>query len=259
MANLSPAAIRFVSGDLPGAWAAQAAGRRQVERFGSMYPVRHLEGELVIEEYLRGEWDAAEQHASRFLDTSETSAHFMDAACRIVRGQIRIGRGDLAGAREDAERALEAGIRTGMEMERDVRAFAARVAAAAGFPDDAEAEARAALALWSAFAFTPPCWDAVQLAFVSVELGAAELFISAVDSGPRNPWIDAARTFASGDAEAAAAALDRIGSVPDAMYARLGSANPAELEQALAFYRGVDAVAYAAEAERRIAAVRPGG
>src|SRR4051794_38446749 len=53
---------------------------------------RHLDGELVIEEYLRGDWDAAEQRASRSIDDAESSGHWMGVPCHVVRGQIRIGR-----------------------------------------------------------------------------------------------------------------------------------------------------------------------
>jgi tetratricopeptide (TPR) repeat protein len=258
-ASINLAATWFLLGDLAGAWSAQAEARRDAERFGKPHAVRHLESELVLEEYLRGDWASAERRATWFIDSSLMSPHFMEAPCRVVRGEIRVGRGDLAGALDDAERALAVGVGLGLEYEREARAFAASVAVAAGRIDEAEAHLEAGLKLWGASAAFAPSWDAMRLAFASVALDDPERLLSVVQTGLQTPWVAAARTFASGDPVGAAEELDRIGSVSDAMYARLKAADPVVLEEALGFYRTVEATAHVAEAEQRLAALRSVG
>ena len=69
----------------------------------------------------------------------------------------------------------------------------------------------------------------------------------------------AARAYAEGDFETAAATYARIGSRPDAAYANLRLAASrrdadAPLEEALAFYRSVGATRYIREGEALLAA-----
>ena len=60
--------------------------------------------------YWTGRWDDAASLADAFIRESEAGErHYMEAYCRVVRGRIRLARGNGDGAIDDAVRALEFG------------------------------------------------------------------------------------------------------------------------------------------------------
>jgi tetratricopeptide (TPR) repeat protein len=94
-------------GDLQRSFELHEAGLAEAERAGAPGPVRWLQAEMCFDEYLSGRWSEALERADRLLAEAETrERHYMDAAASWVRAEIRLARGDEAGALEDSDRTL---------------------------------------------------------------------------------------------------------------------------------------------------------
>jgi class 3 adenylate cyclase/tetratricopeptide (TPR) repeat protein len=237
-----------VEGDLEHASELFAEGRRLVERFGDAFERRWLDVALVLENYWRGSWDAALSGADDFTAEAEKgSAHYMETACRRVRGLIRIARGDDIGAGDDSERALTvARVANDPWFLNQTIAFRSRVLAHVGELEDANALADELLAIWSRVeGATAPGYDAVDLAIALTTLGRADDLAIVAGSRRRTRWFTAALALAAGDFRGAAELFDEIGSVPDRAYAQLLAAREAGddrgLRSALGFFGQVGA------------------
>jgi tetratricopeptide (TPR) repeat protein len=77
------------------------------ERFGDGQTQRFTRGNLVFAHFFLGDWDEAVRAADAFILECETSPHYQEGLVREARGDIRLARGDPAGALEDWSRALE--------------------------------------------------------------------------------------------------------------------------------------------------------
>ena len=77
------------------------------ERFGNLAGLRWLDAEDIYDPNVRGEWDEALRRADAFVTKAATSPFYQEAPVRTERARIRLGRGDVEGALEDAGRALE--------------------------------------------------------------------------------------------------------------------------------------------------------
>ena len=84
-------------------------------------------------------------------------------------------------------------------------------------------------------------------------LGLLDELAAALEGRPATPWTKAVQAHAAGDFAGAADIMRRVGSKPDEAEARLQAARGGDaedqLEQALAFYRSVDAQYYVRECE----------
>jgi tetratricopeptide (TPR) repeat protein len=246
-------------GELERAFELQARGREAAERFGLANELRLLAAEQVLEHYWRGRWDAAVAGADRFVaETAAGVRHFMEDVCRLVRGRVRLARGDLAGALTDAAADVELGRQQGApEALQAALALQAHALLVAGSVAEADALASELLELLAAqgVLVTNPDWSG-ELAVVLHDLGrGAELAPLVVRLTPLPPWLEAATAVAGGDFERAADAYARIGSLPDEAFARLRAADrllaagrpgdaDAQRQRALAFYRRVGAAAH---------------
>jgi hypothetical protein len=161
-----------------------------------------------------------------------------------VRGWIRLGRGELDGARED----VAAYVALGREVRYPQALFpalalAARVFAAADEGQGASAHADELLDAWRASTVETAAYWTADLSFALVALARGEELVE-IASGVAHPtpWLEAASAFAAGEGLAAADRYAAIGSLPDEAYARLcsGSVTPA----AEAFVRRVGALGY---------------
>jgi hypothetical protein len=260
--NLASSLIE--SGELGRGFQLQAEGRRAAERFGFTAWQRHLRAEHVLEDYWVGRWDAADQAAAEFMAESEAgSRHYMEPVCRLVQGRIRVARGQLSAAVEDARTVLEsARLIEDPQMLNPALAFAAAVALRTGQEEGAEALADELLTGLAGHegALMGAEWP-VDLAIVLAALGrGSELADLAATSRLSNRWLEAATAFATGDPQRAADLYGRIGSLPDEAFARLQAARHllgaghqvegrAQLQRALAFHRDVNASAHVREAE----------
>jgi tetratricopeptide (TPR) repeat protein len=173
----------------------------------------------------------------------------MECECRLWRGRVRLARGELDKALDDAGRAVALARDTGDRLNVDpALAFGARALLAAGSPADAGKLLDELLATLGGGQLKPDL--GVDLPVGLVELGRP---VEALDDVLPSRWLDAARAFASGDPGRAARIYAEIGSRPDEAAARLAAAGqvlpsrPAEgrieLERAIAFFREAGATA----------------
>jgi len=91
-------------GDLQGALDSYEAGRRSTHRLGGHAILRWLDAQQAWAFHCVGEWDPALALLDGFLAESDAGAlHYQDQLARLLRAQMRYGRGDVDGAFEDAE------------------------------------------------------------------------------------------------------------------------------------------------------------
>jgi DNA-binding SARP family transcriptional activator len=237
-------------GDLRRCFAAKGAAWEAAERFGSALRLRWLELERASEHYWSGRWDQAVRVADSVApDGQDGAPHYMESECRLWRGRVRLARGQLDGALEDARRALALARESGDRLNLDpALTFGARALLAAGREADAGKLLDELLATLGGGLLKPDL--GVDLAVGLVELGRP---VEALDDVLPSRWLDAARAFAGGDPGRAAKIYAEIGSRPDEAAARLAAARrllparPAEgrieLERAIAFFREAGATA----------------
>jgi class 3 adenylate cyclase len=237
-------------GDLAGCSAALAEAAAGAERFGSLRRLRSVELQRVAERYWTGRWD----EAVATVDALEAGAHggerhYLEWECRLWRGRIRLARGDLAGAADDAERAHALARETAdPQATGPATAFLARARLAGGRADLAARLADELLAGIGGSVLPPEV--GADLGLVLAALGRPD-GLDRPDVPP-SAWLAAAADLAAGRAVEAAAAYARIGSRPDEAEARLAAARgllaaghqqraAAELAAAAAFWRQVGA------------------
>jgi tetratricopeptide (TPR) repeat protein len=231
------------------------------ERLGVESAARWFRGGYPAYLYLLGRWDEAYRLADDFIAEVEAgSPHYQEVECRLTRAAIRLARGDVAGAVEDARKGADfARAAKDPQLVQPGLGFAARVHATAGMRAEAEALVEEALA-------TAPMVGiiATELVWAVRELGRADdfeerAFVARPANREPSPWRAAACAVAADDLERAAAVYEEIGALPHWAYSRLvaaeerGSSGP-ELERALAFFREVGATAYLARGEVLLAA-----
>jgi AAA ATPase domain len=241
-------------GDLPRCFEALAAGALRAERFASNHWRRTIELQRVAERYWTGRWEEAVAAVDRLLAGAER--HYLEWECRLWRGRIRLARGRLDDARQDAEAALALATEAGDQQALDpTRAFRARVLLVAG--ERAAAGAAAELLAGLCGRVLAP-EVGVDLGVVLAELGKPASRLDALPLPP-SPWLEAARAIVAGDPRHAAGVYARIGSRPDEAAARLAAARSlaaaghadeaaAELAAARAFLASVGATGLLAEA-----------
>jgi class 3 adenylate cyclase/tetratricopeptide (TPR) repeat protein len=223
------------------------------QRFGSMWYRDWLAPERATYMYYDGAWDQAlAQIAGLITDIEEGGlTSFMESANLSVRAFIRVARGDVAGAVEDAERSLDiARVAKNPQLLHPALAGLAVIRAETG---DVEAASRLVDELfenWRAHPILASAYWLIEVAYVLVPLGrGAELEEGLGRIKTRSQWAEAARAYVSAEFGTAADILARIGSKPDEAYVRLRSGTDADVRRALEFYRSVGATRYLTEGE----------
>jgi tetratricopeptide (TPR) repeat protein len=245
-------------GELDAAIGARADAQRTAERFGDARSLRWLRAERAGELYWTGDWDETVRLADEFIAESEAGdRHYQEIYCRVVRGRIRLARGNTVHALDDALRALEFG-RSARDPQALYPALAltARASHVAGTRPDAEEAANELLANATASEELPVAYLwLLDLAVALHDFGRSDELLGAIERARKpTPWLAGARAFALGELGAAAGIYERIGAAPDEALVRLRAARALvearerdaaarELERALAFYRSVDAAA----------------
>ena len=217
--------------------------------------MRWFRGNLSDTDLHLGLWDECLELADGEIDDPEP--HYIQVSCRTNRSLIRLARGETRAAVDDGRQAVEQAreIRDPQAMLPTLAAwafclaYAGDTAESAGGTRGAGNESRAG----SRSTARPGPW-VVHLAFALLELGRqAELLLDS-RLGVRTPWRDAALAVGRDDLAGAADILHSTGSIALEAHARLRAAQrlaqsgeeaeaAAQLAQALAFYRGVGAVA----------------
>ncbi len=226
-------------------------------RFGLDAYVRWVRGDRAADELVLGHWDASLAAAEAFIAEVEAgSPHYAATASYAARASIRLGRGNDAGARADAERALEVARHSGDrqnlypwlstaahifdELGDRPRAFA--------LADEFLAELRVAHGVLLALDYH------LILAWTLRSAGRAHELLDALPDED-SPWTHAARAFAGGDLSTAASICATMGAASQEARVRLWLGAQlmeagrraealAELERAAGFYRRVDATRY---------------
>lgn len=263
------AATLIAMGDLRRGFELRVKAEKAAERFGLAGDVRHFRAERVFEDYCGGRWDAALRGADEFIAESQAgSRHYQEAGCRITRGWIRLAHGNLAGALEDADAGLTLARDTNsLEVLYPALAVRARVLLAAGRSEEGALQADELLAMLTergVLALGLNWLGDLALVLERLERGT-ELEQLAATATLRTPWVQAAMAIATGEFGRAAELYAEIGSLPDESYARLRAAErlfaagrrmeaSAQAEQALAFFRQVQAGAYLDEGAALLAA-----
>jgi class 3 adenylate cyclase/tetratricopeptide (TPR) repeat protein len=252
-------------GNLERCFELQARARVHAERFGHKAHIQWLKAEAVAEGYWTGNWNEALRLADEFLTHIEAGpGHFMEAYCRDVRGRIRLARGDVTGALDDTEKALQQ-ARASNEPQMLCPALAVRARALAEAESVAEASqcVDELVLLWtSKLDLVPVSSWVVDLACALTALGRSNELREVADRvRTRTAWLEAATAMTCSQYTGAADVFAKIGSRPDEALAHLraaqglveagrnGEARP-ERELALGFYGGVEAGARIGEAER---------
>jgi class 3 adenylate cyclase/predicted transcriptional regulator len=265
--HLNLAYARAILGDLPGHAAALREGTAEAERFGALRWLRAARLHRVAEHYWNGEWDEAAAIVDALTAEPRVEGqarHYLEWECLLWRGRIRLARGQVAAALEDAEAAytLAAEVADPQALN-PTRCFLARALLAAGHEDEARELADGLLESLRGSLLSPELGVDLGVVLASLDLTpeGAPPDLEALDI-PRSRWRDAVEAFLRGDAARAADIYATIGSKPDEAHARLeaarallstaGRSTPEgedQLNSALAFYRQVAANAYLVEAE----------
>jgi hypothetical protein len=186
----------------------------------------------------------------------------------VLRGHIRLARGDVRGAQEDGDRSLERA-----EAAKDPQVMwpsLAFVARAVATTDRGRAERLASelLSGWERHGLGiggDTGW-LPDLAVALVALGGTSELPALVErSTIKTPWRSAAAAYVSGEFGIAADTYSAMGALPEEAEARLRAAEALvregrraeadeELERSLAFWRSVGATAYIREGEALLAA-----
>jgi class 3 adenylate cyclase/predicted ATPase len=253
-------------GELDRAAAAIEAGLESADRFGGLGAnARWLRFERLPIAFWGGVWDEA-------LNVIETTlaevgdAHALSRWCLEYRGRIRLARGDVAGAVDDAEKSLGLG-REAKDPQTLLPAlsFAAVAFLAAGRHKEAaivtddlvDLDPLAGVSGNNVFADLP---------WVLRALGRNEELLAALERiRLRTPWIDAVAGIARADFVGAADVYAGMGARPYEAFARLRAAEQLvgegrraeaddQLGRALAFWRSVGAALYIREGEALLAA-----
>ena len=234
---------------------------------GSDSLVRWYQGSLADHRYRRGDWDEAYRNADGYLASVEAGSPSVGSwQVSFVRAEIRLAKGDSAGAIADAEQALATGREIAeVQALGFVRAGCAHVFMTAG--DHGRATALADELLESLRRGESMQFAVINLpvfASTAVQLGRGAELEEALAGQPQIRWTEAVQAYVSGDFVQAADILRRAGARADEAEARLRAAEAfigegrleeadEQLERALAFYRSVGATRYAQEGEALLA------
>ncbi len=266
--NLAEAVANY-QGDVRRAAELRAEGLRVAERFGLAHMVSFLRGERIVACYWLGDWDEGVRLADEMLSESEAGTpSYMDVQAREVKARIALARGEPE-ALAEAHRALDlARTMKDPQVLYPALAAAARADLSTGHDDEAGRLADELFSHWRerpGTVFHSHLQSFTDVAPVAAALDrGSELEAVAAKATLQTCWVEAAIAFVRGDFQRAAEIYAETGSLPDEAFARLraaevliGGGNRAEgdreLQQALAFYRSVDAKAYLREGEGLLA------
>ncbi len=242
---------------------------RLAERFGHRGFMRWSEGGPLIGNPIQcGRWDEVIERADAFLAEVGETTHYQRSTAYLFRGLVRLARGDVVGAEQDAD--------IGLELARpvmDPQILGPALELAAFIFLSLGDEVRAMETLDEALALLRGLrqlgWAVVwanQLAWVAWKLGRADEFLDVLrDEALESPWLLSARAIAAGDFVGAADIYAEMGTTALEAFNRLCAAEQLvaegrraeadeQLRPALAFYRSVGAARYVREGEALLAA-----
>jgi class 3 adenylate cyclase len=224
-----------IDGDLEAAYALRREAADLAERIG-LQPERRWYGGVLAEQlYRRGDWDEALQRIERWLAGER---HYLTPQLHVLRAEIRLLRGDAAGAVADVTSARRT-TPDDRQLGAYVRFAAAHVFATAG---------QHAVAAQIADAVVPMLRDGESLhvgivnlplfAQAMRRLGRSQELLEALPGTRPGRWRDACTAYAAGDFAHAADLLAAAGERVAEAEARLQAG---QAQRAAAFYASVGA------------------
>jgi class 3 adenylate cyclase/tetratricopeptide (TPR) repeat protein len=211
--------------------------------------------------YVAGNWDEALELAERKIAELEAGTrHYLEPEWRIFRARIRFARGDVAGAEEDAETAVErAQVAKDAQVVIPSLALHARLLFASRSPDTESAIVELLdVCRRMPVRLASDWFPEAALAFAG--MGRSTDVQAIADTVPTpTPWLDAGLALGQADPAAAAEIFAEMRALPFEAEARLLAAKnglDADLPAAIEFFRKVEASAYLAEAEELLATTR---
>jgi tetratricopeptide (TPR) repeat protein len=256
----------FLVGDVRRALAVHERNLEAARRFGIEGAIRWNLAEVAFDSCLVGRWDASlEIHDAEIARIEGGAPHYLETQHRQSRSRIRLGRGDVAGALEDAERAVATGREAGdPQALLPCLAERARALLASGRGVEAEADVSEILDRSAAEPSLDWAWWILHASIVLTEQGRGDDLLALGGDELPSGWVRAARLWASGDLAGAAELLEEMGAAPDEAYTRMKEAErlieagrraDAEpfLARALELFRTMGAAGSILEAERLLA------
>jgi class 3 adenylate cyclase len=256
----------YVNGDLAEALRLAVEAEKVAQRFGTKATARWTRGHLIFFWFELGNWDKCVPAADDFLaESAALGPHYMDGGVRNCRSWMRLARGDTEAALADQRESLISG-RQAKDPQALFPALAgsAYVLALAGRADEAqpilsELFGTSVVAVGSLDEWSTDCALAAEI------LGRRDQARRWLSTWRDSPWSAAARQLADQEFVAAAGQLDSMGAARSAALARLRAAQELastgrraeaddQLQQALSFFRSVEATRFIRQAEELLAA-----
>jgi class 3 adenylate cyclase/tetratricopeptide (TPR) repeat protein len=258
-AYINLASLHDWRGDKQRSAALHLEGWSIAKRFGDTSRTRFLKAEVILDQVCGGQWDQALSDAAAFIEECKAQPHYMECAAQMACAAISLGRDDLARARRHLERMheLAAEIR---DPQIAVPTYSIRSRFFAETGD--LASARAALAMLPDSGMAPemlldPAY--VEATMAATAVGAPELLEPVLASASSATiWTQAIRAILAGRlaeaARACASAHERhYGAILTLRAFEQGDAlEPAQVSEAVEFFRSVGATRYLARIEPEV-------
>jgi class 3 adenylate cyclase/tetratricopeptide (TPR) repeat protein len=256
----------FLVGHVDAAIPVHERNLEAARRFGIQGAIIWNLAEVAFDYCLAGRWDESLAiHDAEIARIEAGAPHYIETQHRHSRSRIRLGRGDLAGALEDADRAIEVGREAG-DPQALLPGLAARARAllAAGRGEEAENVVSEILGSNAVEPSLDWSWWILHAAIVLTTQGRGGDLLALGGERLPSDWVRAARLWAAEDIAGAANLLREMGAAADEAYARMWladrliaaghrpEAQPA-LSRALELFRIMGATAWISEAERLLA------
>jgi len=225
--------------------------RRVAERLGDRETERFSRGNAIFGLWNSGRWEEALAEANAFIAECELRPHYLEGSALQMRAEIRLARGEIQGALDDSDRALELSRRARDPQNRFTAVGqAARHLVLLGRLDDAREIAREFVVEAEGLEDAPP--GAPLLTPFAHELGLERELRAIVDRMPESLFKDVAEADLARDFVSAAdrfaelrfrtGEVDRRRRAAEALAAAGREVEArAQLDDALAFYREVGA------------------
>ncbi|MFY9580843.1 MAG: AAA family ATPase [Gaiellaceae bacterium] len=254
-------ALVWGDGDLSRARQAIEEAIRLGDEYGHVPTARHARGQQIAMRIDLGDWEGGLRAADEFIDPTTQIA--VEDSVRRRRARIRLGRGDVPGALEDMNAALDLG-----RAIRDPQARVPTLGAAIRLYNDAGMTGEAQTLADEFIAVFPKGghdWMLIDFAWAAASVDRQNELRQLLDGTPGvSPYGHAARALLDEDYEAAADIFQELGEQENTASARLRAAarlladrRPEAavplLENAAHFFRTVGASRYLSEVDALLA------